>query len=426
MNIVVISRAVTTHFVSGGMETQLKNLIEGLAELGHKIIVITTSYPISGDILKENKTERINGVEYFYIGDTTSGLLPLTMFELPWKAIGYLDRGDKKEGGKNFFEESLKVFNELNSKNNFDIVISQSTGALGIVGKADLPIVSISHGTITNEIKNRLKTAKTLKNWFRFLVVDLPKWEMELMFSNRKFYDQVSSIVCVSNILKSQFLKEYSGDQKKRIEKKTIVIYNGVDSCKFSPSKEANDKFKILYVGRVDREKGIDLIIKAMSELKSRELDISADIVGGGIEEESLKNLAETLLVSDIVNFIGPVSNDKLNKYYNEASLFVFPSRRLEGQPMTVAESFCSGLPVIATRSGGLLEIIEDGVNGEFVKSEDFVDIVNKVQALFVNKKRLTEMSKNARVSGLEKFSKASMVKSYEKLLESLSNGKRN
>ncbi|PIR42852.1 hypothetical protein CO058_02300 [candidate division WWE3 bacterium CG_4_9_14_0_2_um_filter_35_11] len=426
MNIVVISRSTNAHFISGGMETQLKNLLEGLVDLGHKVFVITTSYPLDGEIFKENKLEKINGVEYFYIGDTTSGLLPLSFIEFPWKLLGILDRGNKKEGSKNFFEESLKVFNEQNAKKKFDIIISQSTGAYGIAGKTNLPIVSISHGTITNEIKNRLKTLRTLKNWFRFLLIDLPKSELELLMSNRKFYEQASSIACVSNILKSQFLEEYSGDQKKRISKKTTVIYNGVDSDKFSPSKEINDKFKVLYVGRVDREKGIDLIIRAMSELKSRKLDISADIIGGGIEEADLKNLATSLDVSDRVKFLGQVQNDKLTKYYNEASLFVFPSRRLEGQPMTVVESFCSGLPVIATRSGGLSEIIEDGVNGVFVESENYIDIADKVEALFVNKKRLIEMSKNARISGLEKFSKVSMVKSYEKLLESLSNGKGN
>ena len=65
MNIVVISRSTNAHFISGGMETQLKNLLEGLVDLGHKVFVITTSYPLDGEIFKENKLEKINGVEYF-------------------------------------------------------------------------------------------------------------------------------------------------------------------------------------------------------------------------------------------------------------------------------------------------------------------------------------------------------------------------
>lgn len=420
MNIAVFSRSTTTHFLSGGMETQLKNLVEGLSEKGHKITVITTSYPIDGDIVKENKIENINGVEYFYTGNTTSGLLPLTIFESPWMAIGYLDRGNKKEGEMNYFIESLKVFNELNMKNKFDVIISQSTGAQGVIKNTDIPVVSILHGTISGELKNRYKSCKTIKNWFRFLLIDLPKLEAELFLRNRKFFEKNAAIVSVSNILASQFLEEYSGTQKEIIKNKLSVIYNGVDSEIFSPSDAKHKGFKLLYVGRLDHEKGVDLIIKAISELKLMNIDVTVDLIGGGVEEQNLKDLAKSLNVYEKFNFLGQIKNDKLTKYYNDASLFVFPSRRLEGQPMTVAESFCCGLPVVATKSGGLSEIIKDSVNGVFVESENYIDIADKIQALFVDKKRLEQMSKNARKSGLLNFSKVSMVKKYEKLLESV------
>ena len=424
MNIAVFSRSTTTHFVSGGMETQLKNLVEGLSEIGHKVTVITTSYPVVGDIMKENKLENTNGVEYFYIGGTTSGLLPLTIFELPWKSFGYLDRGNKKEGTKNYFIESLKVFNELNLKNKFDVIISQSTGAQGVIGSVDTPVVSILHGTISGEIRNRATSCKTFSNWARFLLIDLPKLKTELIISNRRFFKKNLAIVSVSNILASQFLEEYTGSQKVLIKKKLSVIYNGVDSEKFSPSDTKHKGFKLLYVGRFDYEKGVDLIIKAVSELKLMNIDVTVDLIGGGIEEQSLKDLAKSLNVYEKFNFLGQISNDKLPKYYNAANLFVFPSRRLEGQPMTVAESFCCGLPVVATKSGGLSEIIQDSVNGVFIDAENYIDIADKIQALFVHKKRLEQMSKNARKSGLLNFSKVSMVKKYEKLLESISNGK--
>lgn len=425
MNIAVISRSTTAHFISGGMETQLKNLVEGLSELGHNVFVITTSYPVEGGIVRENKHENLNCVEYFYIGDTTAGLFPLSIFEIPWKILGLLNRGNKKEGSKNFFIESFNVFTERNLKKHFDVIISQSTGAYGIVGKTDIPIVTISHGTITNEISNRLKSTKTFKNWFRFLFIDYPKLKLELVLSNKKFYESVSAIVCVSSLLLDRFLEEYSLDSKNRMRNKSYVVYNGVDTKRFSPSNKPKDRFKLLYVGRIDREKGIDLVIQAISELKLRKIVVYANIVGGGLETSQLKQLAKSLNVDDLIDFIGQIENNQLPKYYNESSLFVFPSRRLEGQPMAVAESFCCGIPVISTKSGGLSEIINDGENGFFVRPEDYIDIANKVQALFVDKKRLKKMSENARLFGVKNFSKDSMVKNYEKLLESLSNGKR-
>src|SRR3989344_3337432 len=217
MRIVVFSRSTISHFLSGGMETQLKILVEGLVESGHEIDVITTSDP---DNLDKDYYEKVNNVDYHYIGSTTPGLNPLTLLEKFFSTLKILKRGNFAEGRKNYFIESSRIFNEIIQKKTFDLIISQSTGALGVYENTKLPIISVIHGSIKSEIKNRLKANKNIKNWIRFLGIDLPKWYFELYTSNKKFFNRVNKIVAVSNKLKQNFLIDHPN-----LGNKVEVIY---------------------------------------------------------------------------------------------------------------------------------------------------------------------------------------------------------
>lgn len=418
MNILVVSRSTTEHFQSGGMETQLKNLVEGLANNGHKVTVLTTS--LGSAIEDVKKTE--NGVHYIYVGDTTPGLIPLTLWEIPHKKIGWLKRGVDQEGSRNFFEVSQKYFDELNALNDFDLIISQSTFAQGI--KTSIPIISIIHGTIKAEIKNRFKTNKTFMNWGRFLGVDLPVKIWELYTSNRQFFKRCNQIIAVSSVLKKQFAEDHP-----MFSDKVKVIHNGVDSDFFNPrsagGRSGSKKysiFTILYIGRLDREKGVDLIIEAVAKLRHRKLEVNARLIGGGVDVhvKELKELTAKLCGNDYIEFHGQVSNEKLPSLYQKSHVFVLASRRQEGHPMTISEALCSGLPVICTKSGGLAELIADGKDGLFIKQNDVNDLVAKLEYLYKNKKVIQEMSQKARESGVKKYSRKAMVKNYEKIFEKL------
>ena len=84
MKIAITARSTIHHFSSGGMETHLKNLAEGLANSDNEVKVITTSFPkIEGEGVDKNNVHKIeNGVEYIFIGDTTPGLNPLSKWEI--------------------------------------------------------------------------------------------------------------------------------------------------------------------------------------------------------------------------------------------------------------------------------------------------------------------------------------------------------
>lgn len=417
-NIAVFSRSTHYHFVSGGMETQLKNLLEGLSKAGFTLTVFTTSYP--GKLDKDVHFSK-NGVDYVFIKDTTPGLYPMTAIDKFWKKLGQLDRKNKVEGKSNYFEKSFEYFQRYNDKNPFDLIISQSTAGRGVVFETNIPSISIIHGTILAEIKNRFVSNKTIKNWIRFLFLDLPNWILEKATTNGKFFNKVNSVVSVSNNLKDQFLSEYP-----TLDDKVSVIYNGVDSKRFSPGKDKNntknknnDNFTFLYIGRVDREKGVDLIIDATKTLLSKtKKKFKVEIVGTGIHLDELKKYSKKVGVEKIVKFIGSVDNEAINKYYKRADVFVFPTRREEGHPMTISESFCSGLPVIATKKGGLINVIKDGENGFLINEGDVDALADKMFELLENRNMASKMSKRALETGIKKYSQDVMILKYVNLIK--------
>lgn len=413
MKIAVFARSTTKHHTSGGMETHLKNLVEGLALFNHDITVITTSHPAH---IAEDFEESDSKVKYFFIKETTPGLNPLSNWEKIFSKLGFLNRGVKEESA-NYFIESKRVFNLLDQKDkSFDVIISQSTGAYGIYESISVPMISIIHGTIKTEMKNRWQALKTIKNIIRFFVVDVPKWAYESAIENKKFFERMNKIIAVSEPLKEDFISDYPN-----LKPKVVVIPNGVDENIFKPAEsvaEKYQKFTVLYVGRMELEKGIDEIIRAIGDLKEHQIDAQAVLIGDGIHIETFKSLADELGIAEQTKFLGQIKNDLLNEYYKKCHVFALPSKRVEGHPMTISEAMCSGLPILSTDKGGLKTLFTDEKEGYFI--EDYKSLAEKIKYLINNKDILAEMSNASRITAVQKYSKNAMISRYIECLNSL------
>ncbi len=403
MKIAIFSRSTTFHFTSGGMETQLKTLAEGLSEKGNEITVITTSKSAGQSTdLKEN----LNGVNYIFIGGTTPGHYPLNFWENIFYKFGVLNVPDV--GSKNYFRESLKVFKELGDQ---DLIISQSTAAYGVYDSATLPLYSIIHGTIKTEVRNRLRSLKTFKNFVRFFLVDMPKWRWEMYTLNKSFFGRCDKIISVNETLTHEFAQDYP-----EFENKLKTIRNGVDTKVFYPGNAKYDDFTILYIGRMQKEKGVDLIVEAVKILKDKNINIRAKLIGDGQDLGQFKDLSQKYGLVNELEFTGGLKNDELPQYYQKCHVFVLPTRRQEGHPVTISESFCSGLPVICTKAGGLKDLIFDGRTGVFIQ-ESASDLAAKIENLYVNRELLNELSKRVALEGFNNFSKDVMITKYVELL---------
>ena len=155
---------------------------------------------------------------------------------------------------------------------------------------------------------------------------------------------------------------------------KVEVIPAGVNLDMFSPVEQdyarrelgIEEENIILYVGRIEPLKGIDILIRAVPLLECAN-DLRVMVVGGNpsgdTEMERLKTIAEELGIGDSVTFTGPVPQDRLPTYYSAADIYVLPSHA-ESFGLAALEAMACGTPVVVSRVGGLKTFVENGKTG--------------------------------------------------------------
>ncbi|MCX8128794.1 MAG: glycosyltransferase [Clostridia bacterium] len=152
-------------------------------------------------------------------------------------------------------------------------------------------------------------------------------------------------------------------------------------------------KTKILYVGRIDKEKQISNLIKVFDAVRKKSNNkCGFIIVGGGEEEQKVKTWASK---HDDVVFAGPVSNSETSLYYSIADIFVTASP-IENYPLTVLEAMASGIPVVGPDQGGVGELIQHGKTGLSVKPYSVKAIADSILQLVNNASLRKEMSRNS------------------------------
>jgi len=169
-------------------------------------------------------------------------------------------------------------------------------------------------------------------------------------------------VVCVSNQIRDKVENNY-GIQPERV----AVIRCGVDTEEYKPSSVTNGRMKILSVARLHPVKGVNDLITACGLLREKGIDFECTIIGEGQERTELQAKINSLGLEGCVNMPGWIENEKLPEIYRSHSLFVLSSYS-EGLPVVIMEAMACGLPVVATRVGGVPEIVEHGRNGAIVE----------------------------------------------------------
>ena len=196
-------------------------------------------------------------------------------------------------------------------------------------------------------------------------------------------------------IANSQGLKELA--LKSSPKEEIGVIYNGIKIDEFLPGTEKpTNTFNILSVCRLTERKGINYLIDAMEKILKNYSKARLVLAGEGDQMENLKTQAKELSISDQVKFLGRVSHEEISKIYQEAHVFVLPSLN-EGMSNTMLEALSSGLPIVATDTGGTKELVTEGKNGSIIKMKDSDDIARKIQHLIKNPELRNSMGEESR-----------------------------
>jgi glycosyltransferase involved in cell wall biosynthesis len=160
--------------------------------------------------------------------------------------------------------------------------------------------------------------------------------------------------------------------QGQGVRRPVEVVPTGIDLERFRPGDRTSARTALglparapllVYVGRLDREKNLGLLLEALAGIRSRLPEARLLLVGRGTQETRLRAQAARLGVLDHVQFVGGVAPDDVVPFYQAADLFVFASTT-ETQGLAVLEAMAVGRPVVAVRASGIEEAVLDGVTG--------------------------------------------------------------
>jgi glycosyltransferase involved in cell wall biosynthesis len=211
--------------------------------------------------------------------------------------------------------------------------------------------------------------------------------------------------------------------------KKIEIIPNGINISEIPPTKDyltkklgLTEREKIvLYLGRLNVIKGVDILIKAFAKVCVR--TDTARLVLVGPDDgylETLRKLTKELKIEDKVFFPGPLyGNDKLLAYAS-STIYVLPSR-YETFPISVLEAYMFGLPVIASDIAGLNELVQNNLTGILVAPEDTESLSHSIYDLLQNPDKASRIGKNGRQS-LDNFRLEKIVDKVENLYMNIMN----
>ncbi len=162
----------------------------------------------------------------------------------------------------------------------------------------------------------------------------------------------------------------------------------------------------ITYVGDLIKRKGIEVLLEAISILKLDLKDIKLNIIGGGNVKyiHYLNQLAQKLNISTSVFFHGFLDSTRISEINLNSQLFVLPTF-MDNSPNSLAEAMAMGMPVIASRVGGVPSMITEGYDGLLFESGNSEDLANKMLLLFNNTKLRLTISENARKRAINRNS---------------------
>lgn len=197
------------------------------------------------------------------------------------------------------------------------------------------------------------------------------------------------------------------------------VIYNGISGKFYEnvPIRNVEKNFgKIVYIGRLNKIKGVHLLIEATERLIKKNKDIYLTVVGDGEERRRLEKMVIDRKIEKNVKFLG--RRDDVIEILDKNEIFVYPSTWEEGFGISVVEAMARGCIPITFKKGGLVEIIQDGVNGFIVNNTESVELAEKIDYA-INYKEKREIIDNA-IESVKKYSIDDTILNLENIIKEL------
>jgi len=328
---------------TGGVASHVYELKRQLQSMGHKVKVLTTSPRSSYD--------GVISLEPYRIDKIRSTL-------------------------KSFKPEIIHVHHAFTPLSLISIIFSS---------KSSIPVILTNHSAYFYDYDVALKTLGLAALPIKYIL------------------GKVDNVIAVSNIAK-KFIDSFL------LGKRAKVIPNGVDTRKYTPDGEKITSESllgdptILFVGRLVYRKGPWVLLDALKSVVSEYPKAKLLIVGEGPYLLSLLEKTRKLSLRGNVEFLGYVKQSDLPRIYRSADIFVMPSIFGEAFGIVLLEAMASRLPVIASRVGGIQEIIDNCIDGILVPPKSHRAISKSIIDLYSDRKLMNWLAYNARLKAVKKY----------------------
>jgi glycosyltransferase involved in cell wall biosynthesis len=399
MNICFVSLVTVGHGIKGGMEIHGELLTEGLARLGHGVTVVASSHPA--------------GVE----AETRDGV------RLCYARAGQL--GSQRGA---WAAECARLVAALHREAPIDVLCCQQAVAparlLLFARRCRLPIVVIMEGHEGLALLSELRQAWSHRSGLGILPQRAAAFLYHHVRWERPLLHTCDWVIAVSDAI-ARSLRCWFGISRERIE----VVYNGVDTGRFRPDPERGaavrralglgpDEAMVLYLSHVTRQKGLHVLLHALSRVREAWPRVRVVVAGAGEYLADGRALAQRLGLSPQVVFAGEVPHERAPEYLAACDVFVLPTLRQEGLPFALLEAMACEKPVLVSRIGGVPSVVQDGGNGLLVPAGDPEALARGLVRLLADRELGRRLARAARDTVLRAFSAEQMVRATADVLE--------
>lgn len=297
-------------------------------------------------------------------------------------------------------------------KNFFDIVsICQSKFINVIVVHHAAPLVHIYLLCLKKFLKKKIK----IISYAHANANDMGRHNGKPGYQIRKTilkysFSKSDKVIAISENVKNSLIL-YFGINKNKIE----IIYNAIDLSAFSllPLEQNKKLSQLIYVGRLVKEKGVQVTLEALSKLPPT-LEYKFTIVGDGVYKHELERMVKEYDLEKKVLFVG--NQRDVNHYLHNSHIFIHVPVCEEGFGITIVEAMAAGLICIGSKSGAIPEIIEDGKNGFIIEKNNSDTLSTLIEKLLLEKIDLFELRTNAYKSA-QKFNIKNYAQKFDVVL---------
>jgi glycosyltransferase involved in cell wall biosynthesis len=376
------------HPVLGGGETHVRRLGANLVAMGHQVTVITRR----GDVAWPAEDE-VDGIRVRRVPPAGPG----------------------RTGKYLMVPAALRAV--LREGRHHDVIVVRATRVLGLPGllagrALGRPVI------LQPEINGELSGEALTWGWTRGRSL-VPMVRGLVRLRNLWLRDG-DGFVAMSRKIRDEMIE--AGVARERV----TLIHHGVDTDRFRPARPGErealrvslglpDGLVVVFTGRLLRGKGLEALLAAFGEVALAEPDVHLVLVGSGsgqalsIEEELRRDVRERGL-QDRVVLTGPV--EAVEGHLKAADIFVFPSI-FEALGISLVEAASCGLPAVASRTGGIVDVVEDGRSGVLVTPGRADELAASILSLVRDSSRRAEMGRRARGVALSGFDERDAVLRY-------------